>query len=333
MPSSEPVRPFRWQDGSRLVLFGRGVIADALEVLGSGYALVTTPRAAAMAPAVVAAAGSVHHLPPGFVDEIAGDLRESVSCELIVGLGGGRVIDTAKALVAAGSGTRTAAIPTTLSAAEMTGIHRHARGVSPETPRVRPQIVLNDPALSASQPVEELAASALNALGHAIEGPLTPLANPVATLAAHRSAELLSRAWPDDGEPDRDALALGALLGGNVIDSTGYGLHHVLAQTLVRIAGAGHGPANAVMLPHTIPALARRDPDGIARLGAAMGGEPAAVAAGLTARTGATRLRDLGIEREVLTACAEAALQRSDLAMTPPAADRAELLALLEAAW
>jgi alcohol dehydrogenase class IV len=326
------VRPFRWQDGPRLVIFGRGILQDVADHLGSGYALLTTPRAAAMAPTVVAAAGSVHEVPSGFVDEIAGDLLGSVSGELIVSLGGGRVIDVGKALVAAGAGERAAALPTTLSAAEMTGIHRQARGMPPDTPRVRPAIVLNDPALSASQPAEELAASTLNALGHAVEGPLTPLANPVATLTAHRAAQLLVAGW-SSGEPDRDALALGALLGGNVIDSTGYGLHHVLAQTLVRVAGAGHGPANAVMLPHTIPALTRRDSEAMARLGAAMGGDPAELAAQLTARTGATRLRDLGIEREALEACADAAAERFELSLTPPPADRAELLALYDAAW
>ena len=75
-------------------------------------------------------------------------------------LGGGRVIDVAKALAAADPPRRVAAIPTTLSGAEMTGDHRHARGVPPGTPGVRPAIVINDPALSASAPVPQLAQSA-----------------------------------------------------------------------------------------------------------------------------------------------------------------------------
>ena len=131
------------------------------------------------------------------------------------------------------------AIPTTLSGAEMTRIHRRAAGADQRAPTVRPRVVVNDPDLSASQPLAELAASALNALGHAVEGPCTPLANPVATLAAHDGARLLARSLRE--QPDREALALGALLAGYVIDSTGYGLHHVLSQTLVRLAGAGTG--------------------------------------------------------------------------------------------
>jgi alcohol dehydrogenase class IV len=253
-----------------------------------------------------------------------------------VALGGGRVIDVAKALAAAhGEGSRVAAIPTTLSGAEMTRVHRHARGVPAETPRVRPSVVVNDPGLSASQPEADLAASALNALGHAAEAPLTTLANPVSTLAALEAARRIGEALTATkaGEDDRDSLALAALLAGYSIDSAGYGLHHVLSQTVVRFGGAGHGPANAVMLPHALRALARRTPEGVQRLGDALGGEAPAVAADLTARTGATRLRDLGVERSALERCAEEASGRPELHLTPPAADIDELRELYEVAW
>ena len=225
-----------------------------------------------------------------------------------------------------------AAIPTTLSAAEMTPLHRHVAGVPATTPRVRPAIVLNDPALSASQPEAQLAASALNSLGHAAEAPLTPLASPIPTLAALEGARLLvgGLAGP---EPDRDALALGALLAGYAAGAAVFGLHHVMAQTLVRLAGTGHGPANAVLLPHTLAALARRFPAQLERFGAAVGGDSSTTAARIVTRTGATRLRELGVEREALAECAAAAAERPELALTPPPASRAELLELYEAAW
>ena len=56
---------------------------------------------------------------------------------------------------------------------------------------MRCALVVCDPALAASQPAEELAASALNALAHAAEAPCTVGANPVSTLAAHHAARLL----------------------------------------------------------------------------------------------------------------------------------------------
>jgi alcohol dehydrogenase class IV len=324
---------FTWRDGERTIRFGRGVAADGVEALGGeGYALLTTERAAAMAPAVVEGAAAVHMVGAGRVDDLAGDLLGAVARERVVGLGGGRVIDAAKALAAASGGTQVAmAVPTTLSGAEMTRIHRRARGGDQRAPTVRPRIVVNDPELSASQPLPELAASALNALGHAAEGPCTPLANPVATLAAHEGARLLARSLRD--EPDREGLALGALLAGYVIDSTGYGLHHVLAQTLVRIGGAGHGPANAVLLPHTLSALAWRFPERLDALATALEGDPAEVAGWMCALTGATRIRDIGVGHDALAECAEAAADRPELDLTPPHADRAELLAIYEGAW
>ena len=320
-------RDFTWRDGERIVRFGRGALADAPDLLGDGYVLLTTPRAAASAPAVVAGAAAVHHVAAGRVDEVAGDLREAVAGDLFVALGGGRVVDVAKALAAA-HGAGAAAVPTTLSAAEMTRGHRHARGVDPATPRVRPRVVLNDPALSASQPEGDLAASAANALGHAIEGTLTPRASPVPVLAAREAARLLAH------EDDRDALALGALLAGYVIDSTGYGLHHVLAQTLARYAGVWHGHANAAMLPHTTVALRERVPDALAALDAAAGVEMEALARRLAHHAGAQQLQDLGVDEDALETCVREVLKRSgDLAGTPPAAGEAEIRALYEAAY
>lgn len=331
---TDPARPFDFRDGERTIHYGRGRADDAVSLLGGpGYELLTTERASAMAPHVAEAARAVHLVPGGRVDEIAASLGGAVDGEVVVALGGGRVVDTAKAIVAARGSGRAAAIPTTLSGAEMTRTHRRAADAPEGSGFARPAIVVNDPALAASQPVGELAASALNALGHAVEGPLTPRANPVASLAAREAARLLVGAFAG-GEPDRDALALGALLAGYAIDSQGYGLHHVLSQTMVRIGGAGHGPANAVLLPHTIPALAQRFPGPHAELTRTLGEEPAHAAARLCALTGATRLRDLGVTSEALDACADAAVQRTaDLGATPPAARRDEIRALYEAAW
>jgi alcohol dehydrogenase class IV len=321
---------FTWQDGERTIRFGRGTAAEAVEVLGGpGYALLTTPRARGAAPRAVEAAATVVDVAPGRVDELAGELLGSIAEDRIVALGGGRVVDVAKALAGASLGAaRAMAIPTTLSGAEMTRVHRRAAGAPEEAGNVRPAVVVCDPALSASQPEPELAASALNALGHAAEGPCTPRANPVSTLAALEAARLIVGAFGARNGPDRDALALAALLAGYTIDSTIYGLHHVLSQTLVRFAGVGHGPANAIMLPHTLGALAWRFPAWIERLGETLGGDPAELAGRLCARTGATRLGDLGVDAAVLDACANAAAERPELDLTPPRADRAELRAL-----
>jgi alcohol dehydrogenase class IV len=326
------IEGFRWEDGERIVRFGRGALADAPELLGEGYVLLTTPRAAADVPALEEPAAQVVHVDPGRVDELAGALRPHVRGELLVALGGGRVIDVAKALAAADPPRRVAAIPTTLSAAEMTRVHRHAAGVPAGTPRVRPTIVITDPGLAASQPEDQLAASAANALAHAIEGTLTVKASPVPTLAALEAARLLAGAWAN-GEADRDGLALGALLSGYAIDAAGYGLHHVMSQTLVRFGGAGHGPANACLLPHTVGALREHHTDELERVARAIGGDPEDAAADLARRATAERLRDLGIDHKALDECARQAAQRPELELTPPAPDEAAIRALYERAW
>jgi alcohol dehydrogenase class IV len=355
------LEPFRWHDGERIVVFGRGTLAQAPALLETGYVVLTTPRARAAAPEVVAGAGAVFAVASGRVDELAAGLRLVVQGELLVALGGGRVIDVAKALAAADPPRRVAAIPTTLSGAEMTAVHRRATGAAAGAPGVRPAVVINDPSVSASQPVAELAASAANALGHAAEGPLTPLTNPVATFAALEAARLIALVFGGAGaeagsgaggagsgaggagsgaggavlgEPDRDALALAALLAGYVIGSTGYGLHHVLSQTLVRFAGLAHGEANAIMLQHTLGALGRRAPGAISRLGEALGEDPPAFAARLCGLTGVVRLRDAGgVAAADLELYAREAASRPELHLTPPAADAAELLELYRAAF
>jgi alcohol dehydrogenase class IV len=331
-PSDISLEPFRWEDGDRVIRFGRGAVADVPELVGEGYVLLTTPRGREREPGLVQRAAAVHDVPEGRVDEIAGELLSEAKGDTLVALGGGRVIDVAKAVAAADPPRRVVAVPTTLSAAEMTRIHRHAAGVDAATPRVRPQVVVNDPALSASQTEPGLAASAVNALGHAVEAPLTLLANPAATLVAHGAIRLLAGGLATE-EPDRDQLALGALLAGWTIDVAGYGLHHVLCQTLVRHTAIGHGAANAVMLPHSLPALARRRPAEVEAMARAAGEDLHSIAARLGVRAGPTRLRDHGVLAEELAPCVDAALERPELALIPPPPDRDELLAVYEAAW
>jgi alcohol dehydrogenase class IV len=320
------VKPFTWRDGERTIRFGRGTAGTAVEeLLGGGYLLLATPRTREMAPAIADAAGAMLDVPAGRVDEIAAELypqfRDAPS-GTVVALGGGRVIDTAKALAAA-TGRIVAAVPTTLSAAEMTWLHRHVAGLEPTPNFVRPRVVINDPALSASQPEPDLAASAANSLAHAVEAPLTVNASPVPTLAAREAGRLTTQAYAA-AAPERDALALAALLSGYAIDASWYGIHHVMSQTLVRVGGVGHGPANAAMLPHTMRALERR---GLGELVAEV-----ALAERLAELAGAGHLAALGVDDETLDRCADAAAQRPELANTPPAADRDELRSLYAAA-
>jgi alcohol dehydrogenase class IV len=322
---------FTWQDGERTIRFGRGAVADAPDLLDGPYTVLTTERAQEAAPAIVQGAQAVHLVDPGFVDKLAANLLH-VEGDLIVGLGGGRVIDTAKAIVGTRDDARAAAIPTTLSAAEMTSGHRRPAGHEHRARQVRPAIVINDPNLSASQPVSELAASSANALSHAVEAAITIFASPVPSLAAREAMRLIDVAWlvedEDPGHIGREQLALASLLSGYAIDGAKYGLAHVLSQTLVRVAGTGHGQANAAVLPAAIGALERRNPRRVDP-----DGSLAALARKLARRAGADGIHRLGVSEADLDAAADAAARRPDLAYTPPAADRDELRALYAEAY
>jgi alcohol dehydrogenase class IV len=228
------------------------------------------------------------------------------------------VIDTAKAIASARGG-EVCAVPTTLSGAEMTSLHRKIAGLESH-PSVRPVLVLADPGLMCSLPEPRLRASAMNALAHGAEALYGPYANPVATLAALRGVELLAA-----GE-----RALGALLCAYAVDSAGYALHHVLGQTVVRVCGTPHAETYAALLPHTMRAMLERAPQQMAKLAAAVGVNPEALPRRLDEMGGSTRLNLDPTQRELVV---RNALARSELADTPgPPITAADLETLLEAA-
>lgn len=321
------MRPFRWRDGERLIRFAAGAGLEAWP----DAELLTTARALEDVPAAVRdRAAAVYEVPSGGVPEAALALAGRVRGERIVAWGGGRVIDTAKALAAAANGS-VCAVPTTLSGAEMTRGGRPLPGHE-SAPRRRPALVLADPGAMESAPVEWLRLSAMNALAHAAESLVTYGANPVASMAALRGAELLAQGL--DGERPDGRLALGSLLSSFALDSAGIALHHVLCQTIVRTAGSGHAATNACMLPHTLEALAERAPEPMEELAAALRVDRPGLAGRVRGLSGGgSRLSELGVGRDLLPRIAEAAGRRDELSNMPNPATAADLLSVLEAAW
>lgn len=331
---------FTWVDGERLIRFGLGAAAEAPDLLAErgfeGYVLLTTPRALAAAPGLGEAAVEVRHVPGGGVPEAAAAVREGLGGRPLVALGGGRVIDAAKAIAGA-DGHACAAIPTTLSGAEMSRIHRMPAGVE-EFTLVRPSLVVADSALMASQPMPALAASAMNALAHAFEALYVPLRNPVAEAVALHATTELAEGLAAPRDPNRDRLALGSVLAAYALGATGYAVHHVVCQTLVRVAGTPHAETNAVMLPHSVALMERRVPDLIGRFAEAIGAEernPALAAdraGALAALAGATTLSAIGAEEQALDQVVDEALARPQMVNTPDPPSADELRAMLAAA-
>jgi alcohol dehydrogenase class IV len=277
----------------------------------------------------------VHEVASGGVPEASAAILDAASGERLVALGGGRVIDTAKA-VAAVTGASVAAIPTTLSGAEMTGIHRVPAGAEQRARGlVRPDVVLADPEPMTSQPEQQLRASAMNALAHGADSLCTPLANPVSEMTALRGAALIASALDSaPGDRDRAALALGSVLCGYAIDSALFALHHVICQTLVRMLGIPHAETNAAILPRAMDAMRDRAPREIGELAAAIGTEAEGIGARILDLGGSPQgLGELGGDRSHIDQALDAIEARPELHFTPDPPDRAEIQGIIEAAW
>jgi alcohol dehydrogenase class IV len=332
---------FVWRDAGRVVVFGAGALREAPGLLRQhgfdSFELLSTERALAESPveSLAGAADGVHRVAAGQVPELAAGLLPLVRGERIVACGGGRVIDTAKA-VASVTGADVAAVPTTLSGAEMTAIHRLPAGAESRVRgMVRPHLVLADPEAMTGQDEARLRASAMNALAHGADSLYTPFANPVSRMAALRGAELIATAL--DGERpgrDRAALAQGSILCGYAIDSGAFGLHHVICQTLVRVCGSPHAETNAAVLPHTMAFMAPRAPEEIAALSEALGTDPSRLPARMRQLGGdPPGLGSVGADRSRLDEAFDAMLARPELAFGPEPPSREDLTQLIENAW
>ena len=334
---------FTWRDAGRVVVFREGGVEDAPRLLaenGMGeFALLSTERALAAARSLANAAATVHEVPPGSpasaVPDAAAALLEAASAPNLVALGGGRTIDTAKA-IAAVTGARVAAIPTTMSGAEMTGIHRLPAGAEDRVRAlVRPALVVADPGAMTSAPEPELRASSMNALAHGADSLYTPFANPVSRMTALRGAELIARALDEErAEREPDALALGSILCGYAIDSGAFSVHHVVCQTLARVCDVPHAQTNAAILPPAMAFMATRAPDGLVPLADALETTPDGIEERLLQLGGnPPGLSDLGADPDKLPQAIESMLLRPELAFTPEPPTRSDLEKLIQAAW
>ena len=183
----------------------------------------------------------------------------------------------------------------------------------------------------------DLAASAMNALAHAVEALYTPRSNPVARMAALRAAELIAAGLAEE-ELDRPSLALGALLAGYASGLAGFAVHHAVCQTIVRITGSPHAQTNAIMLPHFVRIMELRAREQMEQLGVALGGgekrrgAAAEAVERLARRAEAGRLSYYGVDRDSFPLIVEAVMGRAELQNTPDPPSEGELLGVLERA-
>jgi maleylacetate reductase len=330
-----------WRDSTagRMVVLRNDLLQRSLVVLADNgwgeFELLSTERALAGTPAGLRdRATGVHLVEPGRVSDASAAILDQVAERRLVALGGGRVVDTAKA-IASVRGTEVAAIPTTLSGAPMTAIHMLPAGHE-GVAGTRPSLVLADPEAMTGAPEEQLRATAMNALAHGGDSLFTPRADTFSRSAALSGiAKVAGALDAPRQERDRSELALGALLCGYGVDRAGMALQHVLSQTVVRVCRTPHADTHATLLAHTMPELARRAPERGDELASALGTDPDGIAARIVELTGRRlTLGGLGADRALIEEVVDAATARPELfAMTPGELDREQVRGILAAAW
>jgi alcohol dehydrogenase class IV len=231
------------------------------------------------------------------VEVVRAGIEAARDCEMVIGLGGGSVLDTGKAVAALitnpgdmfdyleviGKGQPLAkaplpyiAIPTT--AGTGSEVTRNAVIESPKqnvkvslrSPLMLPRVALVDPELTYGLPPEITASAGLDALTHLIAPFVSIKANPMTDAfcreGIYHSARSLKRAYEDGADKEaRQGMSLASLLGGLALANAALGAVHGFAGPLGGMLHAPHGALCARLLPFVmeanIEALQTRQPE------------------------------------------------------------------------
>jgi maleylacetate reductase len=178
----------------------------------------------------------------------------------------------------------------------------------------------------------------MNALAHCAEALYAHGHNPDSDVHALEGARLIAGWLPRvvDSPLDRDArteLLRGACHGGEALAGSMLALAHAMAQAVGGRYGLPHGTLNGICLPPALRYNARYAPAAVRAFGQAVGDEPAARVAELTALGGITRLRELGVPEEDLPELAASAAQRGGNQANPHPATPREIEELLRSVY
>ena len=253
------------------IIFGAGSIervGDEAKNLGCESALIVTTRGMRKRDALKKVIDSLNNQkinskvfyevnPEPPIENVYKCREFAEGSDLIIGVGGGSVIDVAKKS-AADLGLRKIMIPTTAgTGSEVTHesvlkVEGKKRAFVDE--KLTPDVAIIDPNLMKTMPQRLVASSGIDALAHAIECYDSKRSNfLVKTLAfeAYRIIKDSLRKAVDGNEKAIENMALGSLLAGMAFGNSGTALAHALSYPLSN-EGIPHGEAVALLLPYAL---------------------------------------------------------------------------------
>lgn len=199
-------------------------------------------------------------------------------CDLVISIGGGSCIDTAKAIAVLATndgyigdyvGERKIAkkapiphlaIPTTAGTGSeatdvtvITNTSNHVKMMIKQSVFM-PQVAIVDPYLTLSSPQHVTAATGIDALSHAIEAYLSKLSHPMTDTLALSAMNLIinniESAYQDGQNINaRGAMSLGSLQAGMAFTNASVCLVHGMSRPIGALFHVPHGYSNAMILP------------------------------------------------------------------------------------
>ena len=244
---------------------------------------------------------------------------------------------------------RIIAIPTTLSAAEfysnagVTDMQRHVKQMYTH-PLAVPKAVILDPVATLETPIDLLLSTGMRAVDHAVESWCSVRSAPIADACSREAMRLLASALPaikrDPADLDARALAQQGMWLSRISAMAGipHGASHGIGYLLGGGRGVPHGVTSCISLPAVMTWNATVNAARQAAVSEAFGGagEPAGeLLRGFILSLGQpTRLRDVGIAREELSAIAASWDGTGPIATNPrPVRGQGDLLEILEIAY
>ena len=260
-------------NGSKVLLVGdpgvlhAGIIAKLEEPLQTGHIPYVTFTDVGMEATIESVDSGV-------------ELARTEGCDIVVGVGGGSALDTAKSIgiliknqgdirdfigidKVPGPGAPVIAVPTTAgTGSEMTRFavlsDKKAKAkLSVGSMYVCPTLALCDPELTVTLPAHLTAATGMDALTHALESYVNKVTQPISETLSIQSMKLIAKSLrlavvQGENSEARYDMLLASTIAAMAFNTTRLGLAHALAIPLGAHFKIPHGVVNAILLPEVM---------------------------------------------------------------------------------